>query len=216
MPVLPEAPAKTSGKAVASLILGFFSIFMLPAIVGVVLGHIAWSEIKRSAGKLKGQGLALAGLILGYLGIAALPFVLIIAAIAIPNLLRARQAANEASAVASLRALNTALVVYNSTYQRGFPADLGALRPPQANAPADASAANLIDDLLASGRKRGYDFTYTVRAKDEKGFPNAYSIQADPVESGATGRRHFFTDESGVIRFERDRPARETSPPLTS
>ena len=52
-----------------------------------------------------GDGMAIAGLVLGYIGFAAIPFILIIAAIAIPNLLRARMAANEASAVGSLRTI---------------------------------------------------------------------------------------------------------------
>ena len=65
-----------------------------------------------------GDGMAIAGLVLGYIGFAAIPFILIIAAIAIPNLLRARMAANEASAVGSLRTINVAALSYSALSQR--------------------------------------------------------------------------------------------------
>jgi type IV pilus assembly protein PilA len=209
---LPEA--RTSGKAVASLILSFFSLFFIPGVIAVVLGHLAYSEIKKSAGQLKGQGVAIAGLILGYLGIAAIPFLLIIAAIAIPNLLKARMAANEASAVGSLRTLNTALVTYTSTYNKGFAPDIHSLGPPSAGVQPNDQAADLIDEILASGQKSGYVFTYTVTEKDENGALTGYTITAEPVQPGNTGQRYLFTDQSGVIRMERDRQATPESPPL--
>src|SRR5271163_2234518 len=95
-------PAETSGKATASLILGILAYIILPflaAIPAIILGHLALSEIKKSAGRLKGNGMATAGVVMGYAQIVLVPFILIIAAIAIPNLLRARMAANEVSAV---------------------------------------------------------------------------------------------------------------------
>jgi type IV pilus assembly protein PilA len=209
---LPEA--KTSGKAVASLILSFFSWCFIPGVIAVVLGHIAYSEIKKSAGQLKGKGVAIAGLILGYGGIAMIPFILIVAAIAIPNLLRARAAANEASAVGSLRTLNVAQVTYASTYNTGFSPDITSLGSPPAGAPTDGHASGLIDDVLAKGQKSGYVFTYTVTEKDENGTLTGYTITAEPVQPGNTGQRYFFTDQTGVIRVERDRQASQESPPL--
>ncbi len=206
--------AATSGKAVTSLILSFFSLLFIPGVLAVILGHISWSQIKKSGGRLKGKGLALAGLILGYGGIASIiPFWLIVAAIAIPNLLRSRYAAGQASAVGSLRTLNTAAITYSSTY-RGFPENLAVMRASTDNKTPDANAAGLIDEVLASGRKSGYVFTYAVAERDEKGFPSAYTINADPVEAGNTGQNHYFTDQSGVIRSERERPANKGSPPL--
>src|SRR5947208_16471365 len=92
--------AQTSGKAIVSLVCGLFFVLLPAAIIAIIFGHLSLSEIRKSAGHLKGEGFAIAGLVLGYLGVLAIPFVLIIAAIAIPNLLRARIAANEASAVA--------------------------------------------------------------------------------------------------------------------
>jgi hypothetical protein len=107
-PLPPDFRPPTSGKAVGSLVSGLF--FFLPAsLLAVILGHLSLSEIRKGAGRLKGQGLATAGLVLGYLGIALIPFILIIAAIAIPNLLRAKIAANEASAVGALHSYSYAL-----------------------------------------------------------------------------------------------------------
>ena len=85
-----------------------FSIFA--GIPAVILGHKSRGRIKRSMGALTGDGIALAGLIMGYLSFLAIPFILIIAAIAIPNLLRARIAANEASAIGSVKTITVAQV----------------------------------------------------------------------------------------------------------
>src|SRR5713226_8983295 len=84
--------------------------------------------------------------------------ILIIAAIAIPNLLRARIAANESSAVASIRTLNTAQISYNSAYPTvGFAGSLGALAGTSCAPPTSAGGC-LIDTPLASGNKSGYSF----------------------------------------------------------
>src|SRR4051812_42831812 len=126
LPPMYVGDAHPSGKATASLICGiFFFLFPLP-IVAVVLGHMALSEIKRSAGKLIGEGRAIAGLVLGYFGLlSAIPILLIVAAIAIPNLLRSRMAANEASAVASVRAINVAQSTYMAEFSdTGFACEL--------------------------------------------------------------------------------------------
>jgi type II secretory pathway pseudopilin PulG len=157
--------------------------------------------------------MALAGLILGYFGVALIPF-LIIAAIAIPNLLRARIAANQASAVGSLRTLNTAAITYATTYNKGYPASITALGPPLGTAVPDADAAGLIDERLASGTKSGYVFTYSPGEKDDHGRVGTYTIRADPLTPGTTGQNHYFTDQTGVIRQETDRPANEQSPPI--
>jgi hypothetical protein len=139
---------------------------------------------------------------------------LIYFAIAIPNLLRARLAANEASAVASLRTLNTAATTYSATYAKGFPPTLSSLGPPPGGGAPDANAAGLIDGILASGRKSGYVFTYIPGDSDPDGRVKAYGINADPIKPGNTGQNHYFTDQTGAIRMETDRPASEQSPPI--
>lgn len=211
----PAMPAKSSGMAIGSLFCGIFGFLFFPvSIVAVVLGHISRSEIRKSAGRRKGAGMALAGLIMGYLGIAVIP-ILIIAAIAIPNLLRARTQAGEVSAVGSLRTINTAAVTYFSTCPKvGFPPSLAAMGPTPSPSDSCPDGANLIDPMLATGTKAGYVFTYAARDMDGNGSFDTYTLTADPVKPGNTGRRYFFTDESGVIRSEMNSPASASSPPL--
>ena len=132
--------------------------------------------------------------------------ILIIAAIAIPNLLRARMAADEASAVGSLRTINTASITYLSTYGAGFPANLTALGGPPGAAATCTAGAQLIDNVLSTGMKTGYNFTFTPSGTAQTvggctGYPS-YSITAVPVVAGQTGQRSFYTDQSGVIRFD--------------
>ena len=126
--------------------------------------------------------------------------ILIIAAIAIPNLLRSKMAANEASAVGSMRTINTSSVEYSTTYG-GFPSALVALGGP-AGGTATSSSAELIDAVLAGGTKSGYSFTYTTGATDSNGNILAYTMTAVPTSMGVTGQRTFFTDQSGVIRAD--------------
>ncbi len=211
-----QAPAsgapETSGLAVGSLISGILFFFFPAAVLAIVLGHLSRSEIRRSGGRKKGAGMALAGLIFGYFGVAIIPIVLIVAAIAIPNLLRAKMAANEATAVGSLRAINTAIVSYSSQYGH-VPGKLTALAPP-AVGPQTENFAGLIDTDLAHGQKSGYVFSYEASDSQGRGIYDAYVVYADPVTSGTTGQRHFFTDQTGVIRSSTMATANEHSPPL--
>lgn len=208
---------ETSGKAIASLICGVLFFIFPVAIAAVVLGHLSLSDIRKSGGRLVGSGMATAGLILGYMGFAAIPFILIIAAIAIPNLLRARMAANEASAVGSLRIINTAEMSYSATYGNGFSPDLATL----GGAQPTCDHSGLIDATLASGMKSGYAFSYAplspshMPAKDcaTPGF-GAYGVTADPINRGTTGKRSFFTDQTGIIRSDPNRAASADSAPL--
>jgi type IV pilus assembly protein PilA len=138
--------------------------------------------------------------------------ILIIAAIAIPNLLRSRMAANEASAVGSIRTLNTSAVGYSSTYPAvGYPASLAAMAG--AN-PCTALSTNacLIDAVLAGGTKSGFTFKWT----GDGSTPSVgYSVTATPVTVGSSGQRMFFSDQSGVIRYAvSGTGATVASPPL--
>ena len=87
--------------------------------------------------------------------------ILIIAAIAIPNLLRAKIAANQASAVGSLRTLNTACIAFSTSYGQ-YPAALTNLGP-VGSGTASSTSADLIDSVLSAGQKSGYVFTFTPR-----------------------------------------------------
>ena len=143
--------------------------------------------------------------------------ILIIAAIAIPNLLRSRIAANEASAVGSIRTINTAEVTYSSTYGTGF-APLTNLGGPDPcpNPPTPASACLVDETLSITRRKSGYRFrTATPGALGTTAAPNVlYSVTANPLTVGQTGVRFFFSDESGVIRFNATAAATSVDAPL--
>ena len=127
--------------------------------------------------------------------------ILIIAAIAIPNLLRSKMAANEASAVASLRTYNTAIVAYQTTFATDPSPNFTQLGPASGGTPS-ASSADLVDSLLGAATpvKSGYSFTYTPVAATPV---TQYTILAVP-SSTSTGQRKFFTDQSGVIRQTTD------------
>lgn len=186
-------PAQTSGKAIASLICGLFLFAFPMSILAIIFGHLSVSEIRKSAGRLKGEGMAIAGLVLGYVGLAAIPVTLIIAAIAIPNLLRARMAANEASAASGVRILITAEIAYSSAHpEAGYTCAL-----------SDLSSAQLIDGALASGQKSGYVFELSNCTADVSGGPNEkFQVVAYPVTRNQTGRRAFCSDESGVVKSD--------------
>lgn len=186
-PSVPPGTAKTSGKAVTSLICGLLFFVPLLFVVAIVFGHLALAEIKRSAGRLKGEGIAIAGMVLGYLWIPAIPVFLIIAAIAIPNLLRARMAANESSAVGSVRILNTAELAYAAAHpELGYTCMLSDL----------AEARN-----LATGQKNGYRFELSGCSPGTEGGPNVkYQAVAYPLRVNQTGVRAFCSDESAVIK----------------
>ena len=122
----------------------------------------------------------------------------IIAALAVPNLVQSKKAANEASAIASVRNLVTAEITYASTLGGG---NFGSL--------AELSAENFADEVVGSGQKDGYEFS--VAANQSIGF----SVIATPTVPGTTGERSFFSDETGVIRYTTDGTVPDsTSPPL--
>jgi prepilin-type N-terminal cleavage/methylation domain-containing protein len=125
--------------------------------------------------------------------------ILIIAAIAIPNLIRSRMAANEASAVSSVRSINTAQVTYASTWGVGYAAALSNLGG-AAGCTASSTTACLIDPVLSAGSKSGYTFA-EVGNNTVGGAMQGFEINATPVSVGITGTRAFCSDQSGVIRY---------------
>jgi type IV pilus assembly protein PilA len=152
--------------------------------------------------------------------------ILIIAAIAIPNLLRAKMAANEASAVGSMRTIVTAEISYqaagwsNGLVPIGYSvalADLGGAQCGVAGFVSDATHACLLDQSLATAAvgnppKSGYNFLYA--ATNVNGTNNAFTANAQPATVGQTGQRFFYTDGTGVIRFDPAAPATANSNPL--
>ena len=150
----------------------------------------------------------------------ALPLVFV-SLLILPVLLIPQHPPTDAWVVADLRSINTAAVIYQSSYG-GYPPSLAVLGPPPEGKSPDCRAVGLIDPALASGAKRHYLYIYSPGAPADSnaaGCPpgvKAYTVSARPKEFGKPGRiRSFFTDESAVIRFTRDdRPATPSDPPI--
>jgi type IV pilus assembly protein PilA len=164
--------------------------------------------------------------------------ILIIAAIAIPDLLKSRQAANQASAVGSLRTLNTSEVTYSSTYTLGFSPDLASLGPPAAGVADSAANANLIDSILAGGIKSNYQFNYQANPATSPATPiactvnpaagavaqgatpaagtnvSSYTANASPFACATGNGNYYFSDQSGVIRQNNTAVAGPADSPL--
>lgn len=169
---------KRKGLATASLVLGVISIltltfFLVGALTALILGIVALVRIKNQPALYGGRGLALAGIITSAASFVMAVPLAIIMAIAIPNLLASRQAANEAAAVNSLRAILYAQNTYSATTGNGQFGELNQL-----------GSVQLIDGELASGRKYGYYFSVLT-------FEDGCEISAVPQNYGTTGRRSF-------------------------
>ena len=185
-----EGPRK--GLAIAALVLGVIGFFTagligVGAIVGIVLACLAMSKIKNDPWQYGGRGMAIAGLVLNIVCLVSFVPMGIIAAIAVPNLLASRRAANEGAAMSSLRTLASAEATYQATTGDGKYGTLDEL-----------AAANLIDVRLATGTKSGYKFTVEL-TNHESDYPG-FEIVGVPMTYGSSGTRSFYVDETGVIR----------------
>jgi Tfp pilus assembly protein PilE len=187
-------PPVTSGKAIASLVLGLFFFFLPTSILAIIFGHLSLSEIKKSAGRLKGEAIAIAGLVLGYLGIVSIPVILILAAIAIPSFMRARIAANEAAALAFVTRVNMAETGYaDSRPDHSYSCRLGELA-------TGLNEPGISPDAL-SFQKNGYTFVLEGCSGRDATGPH-YQVAAAPIAVHTSGVRMFCSDDSGVIRSD--------------
>ena len=185
-----KAEVQKKGLAIFALVLGIISFFTfgllgVGAIAGIILAVIAMNRAKHEPWKYGGRGIAVAGLVLSITSIVTVVPVGIIAAIAVPNLLAARMAANESSALQSLRTISSAEMAYQSQFQR-----YGTLQ--------ELATLNLIDQKLGSGVKNGYRFT--VELTSAEGGSEGFAVSGVPSEYRSSGRRSFYVDESFVIR----------------
>ncbi len=200
-----------NGWAISSLVSGILNfllltILVLPPIAGIIISAVALKKIKRQPLVYGGHGMAVGGLVLNIVSAVALIPVLMIAAIAIPNLLAARRAANEGSAINALRTIHSAEATWQATKGNG---KYGSL--------FDLYNMNLISPELAKGERNGYKFNVELVSTRDDGLPG-FEIVGVPTEYGATGRRSFFIDETGVIRGAdaRGMDATKYDPPLGS
>ena len=128
--------------------------------------------------------------------------ILIIAAIAIPNFIHARMAANESTAVSSIHAINTSQIAYSSANPTiGYSALLSDLGP---------SGAGYLDSVLSSGTKSGYAFTYVQNTSSTPSV--GYTLNADPITRGVTGQRSFYSDQQNVTHYNMTAVSVSTDP----
>lgn len=132
--------------------------------------------------------------------------ILIIITLAIPSYEHVHIKANETSAIASVRTLNSMETEYNSQFPaHGYACSLATLGGKQGSGTPTAEQAQLISEDLGSGSKAGYNFTISNCAKNTVNNIdqyNSYQITATPVSQGKSGNRTFCSDESGQIRFD--------------
>lgn len=141
--------------------------------------------------------------------------ILIIAAIAVPSFLRAKMSANQSSAVSSVHAVDTAEIGYSTMYESiGYSASIAALGPgaSPSTCPGTSTESCFIDEVLASGTKSGYLFTYVQNASETPSVQ--FTLNADPQISNITGQIGYFSDESDIIRYNSNGSATSSSPSL--
>lgn len=200
------AAGESKGMAITALVLGILSpllacvgVGFVTALVAVILGIVAMVKANKAPGVYGGKGLAIAGTILGGLTLVALP---IVAAIAIPSLLRARVSANEAMAIGDIRTVISAEAAYQAS-SGGAYGTLECLGTP-ASCISNFTGPVFIDPTLASGApKGGYRRTFhpgppAASAMTQSGL-NTFAYTAVPLEPNRTGVRGFCGDSSGRI-----------------
>ncbi len=206
----PQEEGPKKGMAIAALVLGIIGLFSLGilvvgAITGIVLACMAMSRAKRDPWQYGGRSMAIAALVINIVSLVSFAPVGIIAAIAIPNLLASYRAANEGSAMSTLRTLHAAEATYQATRGQG---QFGTLN--------ELAAEGLIDAKLASGTKNGYTFTIELTTTEDD-YPG-FAVVGVPVTYRKTGLRSFYIDETGVIRAGDNSggPSTKMDPPLDS
>jgi type II secretory pathway pseudopilin PulG len=180
---MAEGQKKTLGIAIASLV--FSCLFLIPilgilfSLTAIILGIVALVKISQDKENLQGQGLAIAGIVLGGIGIVIIPIIAILAAIAVPNFMRARISAQESAAAAAMHTITAAELAYRYDHSQYARLDqLGEASPPY------------IDATLAGGNTLGYTFTIVAN-----GAHNFYAV-AIPE---STVSHTFYIDEDGVL-----------------
>ncbi|MBI3932264.1 MAG: DUF4190 domain-containing protein [Acidobacteria bacterium] len=209
--------------AVASLVLGLlslptFGLLGVGALAGLILGVMALVKANRTPEEFGGKGLAIAGIVCNALSFVMIPVIGIIAAIAIPSLLRARVSANEASAIGDIRTVISAEMAYSSA-NGSYYDSLECLGTPTRCIPEyPATAPTFVDSMLASGAtKNGYRRTFhpgpapaSVTGPVSPTSLTSFAYVAVPLNPGQTGVRGFCGDSEGKICYTTD----GSSPPI--
>lgn len=202
----PTQPRK--GLAITSLLLGLIGLFTLGilgvgAVIGVVMGMIAWSKARNNPSVYGGEGVALAGLITNALSLLIAILFGLIAAISIPNLISARRSANQVSAVRTLRQIAVAQIVFQQESGNGnFASELSQLRS------HERGAGYLEDSIVQSQNipKNGYLLGPVKTTPATSAAAATFSITIYPAgQTGSlrAGNDCFFIDETGIVRHSR-------------
>ncbi len=207
------ARGKRRGFAIASLVLGIlslptFGLVGLGAMLGIVFGVVGLVKANRAPEEYEGKGLAIAGMALCVLSVVVMPFLLgIVAAIAIPSLLRARVAANESAAIADARTVAAAETAYRSA-NGGLYDTLDCLAKPSACIPGYSGAALLPGRLAGSQPSYGYRRIFlpgpalaSPPPRSSRSSLVSYAFVLVPLTKGQTGVRTFCVDASGRLCY---------------
>lgn len=179
---------KTLGIAIASLVLG--CLFIIPllgilcSIAALILGIIALIKISKNKDTLQGSGLAIAGIVLGGIGIILLPIIAILAAIAIPNFLRARMSANDNVTTAEVKVISAALETYAADNQGKYPTS--------ENEAIKSANPYFVKSYKSEEGVYGHKYSFTL---GEAG----YEINAVPVSCGVTANKIITVKTKGEV-----------------
>jgi type IV pilus assembly protein PilA len=208
-------PQPRRGFAIASLVLGILGLptiglLGVGAMAGIILGVIALVKAKNAPAEYGGQGLAVAGIALAVISILLTPFIGIIAAIAIPSLLRARISANEAAAIGDTRSVIMAEAAYQSA-NGGYYDRLECLAEPATCIPAYAGPSMLSAEIARAATKNGYRRSFHPGAPASPRPPAvsptsmmSFAYATVPDKKGTTGVRAFCGDDTGVVCYKLD------------
>lgn len=211
-------PVPRRGLAIASLVLGILSIpsfgcLIVGAVAGVVLGIVAILRANREPHLYGGKGMAIAGIATSALSLLLVIPIGIIAAIAIPSLLRARVSANEAATIGDIRTVISAEAAYQSA-SGGYYGPLECMAAPTTCLPAYSGPTFLDPELASATVKNGYRRTFhpgaAVSTNTPLGVPaptrrlESFAYTAVPAERGRTGTRGFCGDSTGRICYTAD------------
>jgi type II secretory pathway pseudopilin PulG len=185
-----EQKKRTLGLAIGSLVCGIF--FLIPllgavlSLVAIILGIIALNTISKNQDTLKGKGLAITGIVLGAIGMVIIPIVAMLAAIAIPNFLRARILANDRVAEASIRGIAAAAEDYAASHGGAYPMDVYDLSDTQTSA---------ISQSLDGEAVNGYTYSFEFGRR-------GYVVVAEPEICFVTGTKVITATTRGIIEKE--------------
>ncbi|HEY6293880.1 MAG TPA: hypothetical protein VI455_20185 [Terriglobia bacterium] len=145
--------------------------------------------------------------------IIVIVIIVLTAGVLVPNLWKSKTTIDETAAVRSIRSIIAAETNYAQAYGTGYSASLSTLGPPPDAMPT-SSLAGYVDSELAEGLKEGYSFVYAAGAPGENGRIETYTLKANPVKPGETGKTYYFVDQAGLIHVNTSHEAGPNDNPI--